>query len=931
MTEQRPLLSLAMIVKNEEHFLADALRSAAPFCDELVVVDTGSTDATVAIARSFGARVEHFAWCDDFSAARNASLRACRGQYILVLDADERLEGGDPALLRLALRPGPQHPFEAWLLEVNNTSVDGTPISQFFSVRIFPNDPRLGYEGRVHNRFASLDPRVPTISASRVTGTKIIHLGYDAEVYRARKKSERSLPLLEASAREHPDDPTWLFYLGREYLLLGRLEDARLALELSVEKLLELKTSGALGGGFLGDATAELLYVYEAMDLPPERSVAVSSEVLAHAGQNADLWFVTGLRLHELGAPADAIVALKQAIDLCAKGVGTESSKLRAHLFKAHEALGHAYWAAAQYKESYAAFLIALRSKTSASEGWPPLLNCLLALAIELGDAERLPDLRERLLSRAEAPLDMFFFDVDRRVVKVPDQARALMRDAGARHPRVKSDPEYARLAARLGLPSPFTSSITPLPEPSARPIRFLIGTKNIAGYVENLSAGLRLRGHHVESVLTDDNKFYGSFRPDHQLAELLEGSSIDVQPDGRLSSQLSADLERFLDGFDVFVCVASHSFLPGNLDFERWARRGKRLVSWVCGSEARHHSAAGPIWQSFGSPLPPAARDAGLRSTSKDMAGVVLPNGRPDLYRDTFANKLHSLRQAERYAQTLFGAPELMGLGLRPYQCIPAPLDLKRFEYRVPGREIPVVLHAPSNRSFKQTELLLAALDELASQGLKFELRLLEGVPHEQVREALADADIVLDQMSTYPALLAHEAMASGCAVLTGNLSAAMPLPAFKPALHIDPATLNSQLRRVLTDRSLRSELAVSGRAYVERFADHERVAQGVLDAMTASEEGRFDLYPTFAFDALRVPAGEVVPPYLQRLGYEVISRSGAPLGADLSRLVREGLLPKEASLSAVPRWDVPLRCLGPNVWSRSDLWDSASDGENR
>ena len=119
MTEQRPLLSLAMIVKNEEHFLADALRSAAPFCDELVVVDTGSTDATVAIARSLGARVEHFAWCDDFSAARNASLRACRGQYILVLDADERLEGGDPALLRRALRPGPHHPFEAWLLEVN--------------------------------------------------------------------------------------------------------------------------------------------------------------------------------------------------------------------------------------------------------------------------------------------------------------------------------------------------------------------------------------------------------------------------------------------------------------------------------------------------------------------------------------------------------------------------------------------------------------------------------------------------------------------------------------------------------------------------------------------------------------------------------------------------------------------------------------------
>jgi len=74
-----PLLSLAMMVKNEEAFLEDALRSAAPYVDEMVVVDTGSTDRTVEIARDLGARVEFFAWCDDFSAARNYSLRACRG------------------------------------------------------------------------------------------------------------------------------------------------------------------------------------------------------------------------------------------------------------------------------------------------------------------------------------------------------------------------------------------------------------------------------------------------------------------------------------------------------------------------------------------------------------------------------------------------------------------------------------------------------------------------------------------------------------------------------------------------------------------------------------------------------------------------------------------------------------------------------------
>ena len=65
-----------MMVKDEEDFLEDALSSARDFCDEMLVVDTGSTDRTVQIAKDMGARVTHFPWCNDFSAARNETLRA---------------------------------------------------------------------------------------------------------------------------------------------------------------------------------------------------------------------------------------------------------------------------------------------------------------------------------------------------------------------------------------------------------------------------------------------------------------------------------------------------------------------------------------------------------------------------------------------------------------------------------------------------------------------------------------------------------------------------------------------------------------------------------------------------------------------------------------------------------------------------------------
>ncbi len=208
----QPLLSLAMMVKNEEDFLEDALRSAMSFCDELVVVDTGSTDRTVQIARDLGARVSHFAWCDDFSAARNETLRQSRGRFVAVLDADERFRGKRPAEVRSLLVAGPAWPFEGVSLPVINTTLEGDVISTFRSVRIFGNDPsRLAYVGRVHNQLRALADEGPKIQARLLDTLEVVHLGYDARVYRDRKKAERSLPLIEASMRDEPKNLRWRY------------------------------------------------------------------------------------------------------------------------------------------------------------------------------------------------------------------------------------------------------------------------------------------------------------------------------------------------------------------------------------------------------------------------------------------------------------------------------------------------------------------------------------------------------------------------------------------------------------------------------------------------------------------------------------------------------------------------------------------------
>jgi glycosyltransferase involved in cell wall biosynthesis len=100
------LISLAMIVKNEAATLAHSLESVRALADEMIIVDTGSTDGTIDIAKSFGARIYHFEWRDDFAAARNESLKRCNGDWALILDADEAIDPLDHEIIRNAcLRP----------------------------------------------------------------------------------------------------------------------------------------------------------------------------------------------------------------------------------------------------------------------------------------------------------------------------------------------------------------------------------------------------------------------------------------------------------------------------------------------------------------------------------------------------------------------------------------------------------------------------------------------------------------------------------------------------------------------------------------------------------------------------------------------------------------------------------------------------------
>lgn len=382
------LLSLAMMVKNEEAFLADALDSANGWVDELVVVDTGSTDATVRIAQDFGAKVFEFPWCDDFSAARNETIRRCTSDYVFILDADERIRGADPEAFRTRLVAGEHHPFEAWLINVVNVTKTGQPASSGFGPRVFPRDARLGYVGRVHNRFKSLDPAHPSVNASYIEGVEIIHLGYDPDVYKTRNKSERSLPLIEASLADDPNDNAMRFYLGRELARLERYDEAATVLEDTVRRMMVAPDQENLLQG-------AWFYLVDASRLakrPFPNTLKLGTEALSHFPQNADLWNATGAVLLEHQQAAKSIECFEQSKRCLSRAWDdldrTQGLALRP--WELDERLGLAYAESGRLPEALDAFSAALDARPDEEPGWQPVLDATCALAEKLGDQPRL-------------------------------------------------------------------------------------------------------------------------------------------------------------------------------------------------------------------------------------------------------------------------------------------------------------------------------------------------------------------------------------------------------------------------------------------------------------------------------------------------------------------------------------------------------------
>jgi glycosyltransferase involved in cell wall biosynthesis len=300
-------LSLAMIAKNEAGFIGHCLASVQGLVDEAILVDTGSEDATVEIARQYGAEVSHFPWGDDFSAARNQSLARCTGDWLLILDADEAVDVLDHEVIRQACAEPQAQAFRLILRNYLPSATQSTldepaqpntsryregrehsHYSDFRGLRLCRRFPELRFEGRIHEL---LDPYFMSRNLAIRELDAVIHHYGKLMKDREALKGRYYLDLAREDARREPTNHQFHFnivqqgLMVRDWAVVLEAAETYLKLQAWVPHIVLLGAGIALHG--LGRFEESLAYLDRLLKMAPNHAMALTQRgiSLAHLGR----------------------------------------------------------------------------------------------------------------------------------------------------------------------------------------------------------------------------------------------------------------------------------------------------------------------------------------------------------------------------------------------------------------------------------------------------------------------------------------------------------------------------------------------------------------------------------------------------------------------------------------------------------------------
>jgi tetratricopeptide (TPR) repeat protein len=299
-------ISLCMIVKNEERFLAECLESVKDVVDEINIIDTGSTDRTVEIARQYGANVDFREWRNDFAWARNESLNMATRRWTFVLDADEELERESAALVR-SLRATPAGTAAVYINIVNTIDDSaGAGTMSHRLIRLFPTTPLLRYGGVIHEAVGRADGGEFVGVLSPIT---ILHKGYTVELLKAKEKDTRNRPLLARAYEENGDDLFSMFNFGNSEILAGNTHQGVEILERMLAQATTPKLYFPIAYLMLAQTYCETLGEFEK-----------SLEIIDRAGEkfpnDAGIVFTKGQILVKMQRTAEAREIFERALEM---------------------------------------------------------------------------------------------------------------------------------------------------------------------------------------------------------------------------------------------------------------------------------------------------------------------------------------------------------------------------------------------------------------------------------------------------------------------------------------------------------------------------------------------------------------------------------------------------------------------------------------
>lgn len=311
-------ITQCLIAKNEEDNIEYCLSHLKSVVDEQIVVDTGSTDRTVEIAEKVRAKVFHFDWIDDFSAARNFALSKAKGDWIIFLDCDEYFSDSSIQLIKKHIKGiNGNRNIDGILSELINIDKDKNVISvaKNVSPRIFRNRKNIKYRNRIHEFLSDTKREKFNFSVVCLDGSnelKILHTGYDKKVVQEKNKNERNISMLKKELAENPTDSHLNLYVSKSLYMDGEYKEA---LNYALQALKYIDDSKDLE--YYPTIYSSIMYSMHSLDTPYDEVKSMFDQAINKYLKYPDYYRVMGLTALKTGNMEEAIELLEKCIYYC--------------------------------------------------------------------------------------------------------------------------------------------------------------------------------------------------------------------------------------------------------------------------------------------------------------------------------------------------------------------------------------------------------------------------------------------------------------------------------------------------------------------------------------------------------------------------------------------------------------------------------------